>query len=54
MLFRSLDSENGSRILEMLTVLNREREIGLVVVTHDAKVAACGKRRIEVRDGRIS
>ena len=50
----SLDSENGSRILEMLTVLNREREIGLVVVTHDAKVAACGKRRIEVRDGRIS
>jgi len=50
----SLDSENGKKILDTLIGLNQEQKIGLVIVTHDAKVAACGTRRIEVRDGRIS
>jgi putative ABC transport system ATP-binding protein len=50
----NLDSATGGKILATLEGLNRERGIGLVIVTHDAKVAACGKARIEVRDGRIS
>lgn len=50
----NLDSATGGKILATLESLNRERGIGLVIVTHDAKVAACGKARIEVRDGRIS
>ena len=50
----SLDSATGGDVLAMLQSLNAERGIGLVIVTHDAKVAACGKARIQVRDGRIT
>jgi putative ABC transport system ATP-binding protein len=50
----NLDSATGGNVLATLESLNRERGIGLVIVTHDAKAAACGKARIEVRDGRIS
>lgn len=50
----SLDTENGEKILAMLSNLNEERGIGVVVVTHDGDVASRAKTQIEVRDGRIS
>jgi putative ABC transport system ATP-binding protein len=50
----SLDSETGARVLGILSALNTEREIGVVVVTHDGDVARRAKETIEVRDGRIS
>lgn len=49
-----LDSETGGRILDVLADLNKEQEIGIVVVTHDEMVAACAREQIQVRDGRIS
>lgn len=49
----NLDSINGQRVLELL--LDRSRNTGttLVLVTHDAQVAALAHRRITLRDGRI-
>ncbi|WP_059005657.1 ABC transporter ATP-binding protein [Streptomyces specialis] len=49
----NLDTENSVRVLELIGELHREG-ITLVVVTHDAEVAARGDRRIEVRDGTVT
>lgn len=47
----NLDSVTGSAIMDLLLALTRERRKTLVVVTHDARLAALGDRRIEVVDG---
>jgi ABC-type lipoprotein export system ATPase subunit len=49
----NLDSASGSVILDMFDMLHRERGITLVVITHDAHVAARAQRTIWIRDGRI-
>ena len=48
----ALDSKSGGLILDMFTDLNR-RGVGVVIVTHDEKVAERCSRRIEVCDGRL-
>jgi putative ABC transport system ATP-binding protein len=48
----NLDSENGRQILELLQALNREGTT-LVLVTHDADIAARAGRRLLIRDGRF-
>lgn len=48
----SLDSENGTQVMALLRELNATGTT-VVVVTHDAEVAAYATRTIEVRDGRI-
>jgi lipoprotein-releasing system ATP-binding protein len=50
----NLDSRTGSEIIELLTGLCVKRHTTLVIATHDAKVAACAQRVIELVDGRIS
>jgi len=49
----NLDSTNGRLVLDLL--LNRNRQAGttLVLVTHDAEVAAMADRKIVLRDGMI-
>jgi len=47
----NLDTANGSRVLDLLLALNREQGTTLVVVTHDAAMAAHAGRRITLRDG---
>jgi putative ABC transport system ATP-binding protein len=49
----NLDSTNGRLVLDLL--LNRNRQAGttLVLVTHDAEVAAMADRKIVLRDGLI-
>jgi putative ABC transport system ATP-binding protein len=49
----NLDSENGRHILELLIRLNSEQGTTLVLVTHDAELAAHAQRRIVLQDGRI-
>jgi predicted ABC-type transport system involved in lysophospholipase L1 biosynthesis ATPase subunit len=49
----NLDSATGEAIVELLLNLVREEKRTLVVVTHDAKLATRGDRRLEMRDGLI-
>jgi putative ABC transport system ATP-binding protein len=49
----SLDSEAGRRILDLLEELRRERRLTIVLVTHDADVAARADRIVHMLDGRV-
>ena len=49
----NLDSTNSAEILEMMTRLNREHGITIIIVTHDPEVAAYTDRVITFRDGVI-
>lgn len=49
----NLDSANGAHILNLLIELNRREKTTLVLVTHDAALAAHADRRITLRDGVI-
>ncbi len=49
----NLDSKSGEEIIQLLLNLNRERGTTLVIVTHDAEVAARTQRIIRLRDGRV-
>ncbi len=49
----NLDSANGAEILSLLRALHDELGTTLVVITHDAGVAAAMDRRIELHDGTV-
>ena len=49
----SLDSLAAERTMEVLLNSVRSRGAGLVIITHDARVAAYADREVTVRDGRI-
>jgi ABC-type lipoprotein export system ATPase subunit len=50
----NLDSKTGGEIIELLKNLCAEKQMTLVIATHDAKVAAHAQRVIELADGRIA
>ncbi len=50
----SLDSVSGELVMNLLTAAARERGTTVIVVTHDARVAAYADREIVVSDGKIS
>jgi lipoprotein-releasing system ATP-binding protein len=49
----NLDSKTGGEIIELLKNLRVEKNMTLIIATHDAKVAAAAPRVIELADGRI-
>jgi putative ABC transport system ATP-binding protein len=49
----NLDSANGAEILTLMRDLNAQGTT-LVIITHDAEVAAACPRLVELRDGRIA
>ena len=49
----NLDSARSREVMEMLTAFNREYGITIVLVTHDANMAAYAKRIIRFLDGVI-
>ena len=50
----SLDSLAGEKVMALLTGLAREQGVTVVLVTHDARVAACADREVMVRDGVVT
>ncbi|MHA1984954.1 MAG: ABC transporter ATP-binding protein [Candidatus Hodarchaeales archaeon] len=48
-----LDYENGRKILDLLVKLNREKNITVVMVTHDSSLIQKGFRLIRLSDGKI-
>ena len=50
----SLDSQTGDSILALLSGLNREHGVSIVMVTHRSDAACWSDRTIELRDGRIA
>jgi putative ABC transport system ATP-binding protein len=50
----SLDSLTGEKVMNQLTRLTREQGTTVVLVTHDARVAAYADRVATVRDGSVS
>ncbi|MBU8918588.1 ABC transporter ATP-binding protein [Bacillus sp. FJAT-29953] len=49
----NLDQKNGEDILKLLSRLNKEEKITVVMVTHDQQAAQVADRIIVVRDGMI-
>jgi putative ABC transport system ATP-binding protein len=49
----NLDTANGAEVMGILDRLNTESGVAVVLVTHEAEVAAHARRQIHVRDGLI-
>ncbi len=50
----NLDSTNGKLVVDLLLALQRERNVTLVVVTHEESLAARADRHIALLDGKIA
>ncbi len=50
----SLDSVSGELVMDLLVAAAREHGTTVVLVTHDARVAAYADREVIVRDGKVS
>ncbi|AXX34091.1 ABC transporter ATP-binding protein [Actinosynnema pretiosum subsp. pretiosum] len=48
----ALDSLNGERVMQFLVTAARETNAAVVLVTHEARVAAYSDREVVVRDGK--
>jgi putative ABC transport system ATP-binding protein len=49
----NLDSRNGEHIFELMTNLHKEKNVTLMLVTHDQGLAGRAQRRIVLRDGMV-
>jgi putative ABC transport system ATP-binding protein len=50
----SLDSVTGEHVMNLLTACAREQGTTVILVTHEARVAAYADREVIVRDGKVS
>lgn len=50
----NLDSRTSVEVMELFQRLNRERNLTIVLITHEQDVAAYGSRTIVFKDGRIT
>jgi putative ABC transport system ATP-binding protein len=50
----NLDTTRGHEIMELLTTLNRDRGITIVMVTHEPDMAAYASRVVRFVDGRVA
>jgi len=48
----NLDSTNGRHVMDLLLTVNQARKTTLVLVTHDAALAALAEVQLALRDGR--
>ena len=49
----NLDAGNGQAVLELLRDLNRERDLTMILVTHDQQIAQQADRVVRLAEGRI-
>jgi putative ABC transport system ATP-binding protein len=49
----NLDSAKSREVMELLSRLNRERGVAVVLVTHESEMAAWADRVLHFRDGRV-
>ena len=49
----NLDTANGRHIMELLRTIHERRSTTVVLVTHDAELAALADTRLVLRDGRV-
>ena len=49
----AVDSETAGELIRVLEALNHESGVTVILVTHDADLAACTERQIRLRDGRV-
>ncbi len=49
----NLDSASGNKILNLLTELNKEKGVAMVIITHDEKIANTARKKIKLFDGMI-
>jgi len=49
----NLDTATGEKIMNILFKLNRDKDITLIIVTHDEDIANKCRRQIHIKDGRI-
>ena len=49
----NLDSENAAQVVELLLRLHKDLGTTLILVTHDAGIAALASRTVRMKDGRI-
>ena len=50
----NLDSKSGAEVMRMLTTLCEKLHKTLVVITHDARIAAMASRRFNIVDGHLT
>jgi len=50
----ALDTRTSVEVMEIFQKLNRERNLTVIIVTHEADIALYAERVIHVRDGRIA
>jgi putative ABC transport system ATP-binding protein len=49
----NLDSKTSLEIMDLVTSLNRDQQMTVVMVTHEADIAAYTRRIVRFVDGRI-
>jgi putative ABC transport system ATP-binding protein len=49
----NLDSTSSAHVMQILTGIQRDRGMTLVIVTHDLEIASSAPRHIRIRDGKI-
>ena len=49
----NLDSHTSKEVLEMFQQINKEEGITIILVTHDANVAAYAHRHVQISDGQL-
>ena len=49
----NLDSDNAANVLDLLTAMQRDRGLAMVMVTHSPEVAERADRIIRMKDGRV-
>lgn len=50
----ALDTDSSKEIMNLLKDTNKNREVTIVFISHDPDIARYGRRKIEIKDGKIA